>query len=68
MSRHKFVKTLNLDDELEDYDGGGILEDDEGMRVGARDVIASSCPLSPDVTDETMKMIQSKIKVISLTF
>lgn len=23
MSRHKLVKTLNLDDELDDYDGGG---------------------------------------------
>ena len=22
MSRHKLVKTLNLDDELDDYDGG----------------------------------------------
>lgn len=30
MSRHKFVKTLDLDDELDDYDGVAIFEDDEG--------------------------------------
>lgn len=39
MSRHKFVKTLNLSDELEDYDGDANYADDEGECV---DVIASS--------------------------
>ena len=24
MSRHKFVKTMNLDDELDDYDGADL--------------------------------------------
>lgn len=33
MSRHKFVKTLDLDDELDDYDGVAIFEDDEGECV-----------------------------------
>lgn len=33
MSRHKFVKTLDLDDELDDYDG---VEDDEGECVFPR--------------------------------
>ena len=30
MSRHKLVKNLDLDDELDDYDGGGEY-DDEGQ-------------------------------------
>lgn len=47
MSRHKFVKTLNLNDELEDYDGVANFEDDEGECVRARDVIASSRLRSP---------------------
>lgn len=34
MSRHKFVKTLNLNDELEDYDGVANFED-EGEYVPA---------------------------------
>ena len=29
MSRHKFVKALNLDDELDDFDGGAESENDE---------------------------------------
>lgn len=41
MSRHKFVKTLDLDDELDDYDGVSIFEDDEGECVRARDVASS---------------------------
>ena len=28
MSRHKLVKTLDLDDELDDYDGGSNYDDD----------------------------------------
>ena len=28
MSRHKLVKNLDLDDELDDYDGGEDYEDD----------------------------------------
>ena len=28
MSRHRFVKALDLDDELEDFDGGQALEDE----------------------------------------
>lgn len=47
MSRHKFVKTLNLEDELDDYDGDAIFEDNEGECVRARDVIASSRLQSP---------------------
>ena len=27
MSRHKFVKNLNLDEELDDFDGGANYED-----------------------------------------
>lgn len=30
MSRHKLVKTLDLDDELDDYDGGSNYDDDDG--------------------------------------
>ena len=29
MSRHKIVKNLDLDDELDDYDGGGDYAEDE---------------------------------------
>ena len=30
MSRHKLVKNMNLDDELDDFDGGGNYDDEEG--------------------------------------
>lgn len=30
MSRHKFVKNLNLDEELDDFDGGANYEDGDG--------------------------------------
>lgn len=30
MSRHKIVKNLDLDDELDDYDGGGDYDDSYG--------------------------------------
>lgn len=30
MSRHKMVKNMNLDDELDDFDGGEGYEDDGG--------------------------------------
>lgn len=43
MSRHKFFKTLNLDDELDDYDGVAIFEDDD---KGEWCVRASQFPLS----------------------
>ncbi len=35
MSRHKLVKALDLDDELDDFDGGA--ESDYGEEVGAED-------------------------------
>ena len=31
MSRHKLVKTMNLSDELDDFDGGGEYDYDEGL-------------------------------------
>ena len=31
MSRHKLVKTMNLDDELDDFDGGGDYDYEEGL-------------------------------------
>lgn len=68
MSRHKFVKTLNLDDELDDYDGVAIFEDDEGECVRARDVHRKlPSALAQSNTDATMKMLRPKIKVISWT-
>lgn len=30
MSRHKLIKNMNLDDELDDFDGGGNYDDDAG--------------------------------------
>lgn len=35
MSRHKLVKSLDLDDELEDYDGGDDYGDEDGESYGA---------------------------------
>ena len=35
MSRHKLVKALDLDEELDDFDGGA--ESDYGDEVGAED-------------------------------
>ena len=35
MSRHKLVKALDLDEELDDFDGGA--ESDYGEEVGAED-------------------------------
>lgn len=35
MSRHKLVKALDLDDELDDFDGGA--ESDDGEEVTAED-------------------------------
>ncbi|MCJ1478359.1 Hsp70 suppressor, GTPase facilitates ribosomal subunit dissociation [Lambiella insularis] len=29
MSRHKLVKNMNLDDELDDFDGGGTYDEDK---------------------------------------
>lgn len=66
MSRHKFVKTLDLDDELDDYDGVAIFKDDEGECVRAPDVAAPICA-RPVQTDAIMEMSRPKIKVISWT-
>lgn len=34
MSRHKIVKNLDLDDELDDYDGGEDYAEEEGVDGG----------------------------------
>lgn len=65
MSRHKFVKTLNLNDELEDYDGVADYADDEGECVvsatsSQAPVCAAQCQ-----TNATMKMLRQRIKVTS---
>lgn len=66
MSRHKFIKTLNLSDELEDYDGVANFEDDEGEWVCAclRRHRQSLSALAQCKTNATMKMLRQKIKVI----
>lgn len=36
MSRHKLVKTMNLDDELDDYDGEGYNDSEPDEETGAQ--------------------------------
>lgn len=69
MSRHKFVKTLNLNDELEDYDGVANFEDDEGECVRACPRRHRKLPsaLAQYKTNATVKLLRQKIKVISWT-
>lgn len=55
MSRHKFVKTLDLDDELDDYDGVAIFEDDECEFACPRHRKPPPCA-RPVETDAVMKM------------
>lgn len=42
MSRHKLVKALDLDEELDDFDGGA--ESDYGEEIGAEDKGIYSLP------------------------
>lgn len=39
MSRHKLVKNLDLDDELEDYDGGEDYSYEEGEGISTHSAI-----------------------------
>jgi hypothetical protein len=39
MSRHKLVKNLDLDDELEDFDGGNNYGDEDGESYGISSLI-----------------------------
>ncbi|KAH9210290.1 hypothetical protein DL95DRAFT_526392 [Leptodontidium sp. 2 PMI_412] len=69
MSRHKLVKNMDLDDEMDDYDGGEEYADDgageelseedqENMRVGT---IAVRAELPPTATHITDKQIQEAL-------
>jgi len=68
MSRHKLVKNLDLDDEMDDYDGGEEYADDgaeelseedqENMRVGT---IAVRAELPATATHITDKQIQEAL-------
>ena len=40
MSRHKLVKNLDLDDELDDFDGGEDYDDDGAGDEGSYDLTA----------------------------
>ncbi len=39
MSRHKLVKTMNLDDELDDFDGGDDYDDDGAVGFEERMIL-----------------------------
>ena len=47
MSRHKLVKNLDLDEELDDFDGGTI--SDYGEEVSLEDKGNQKVPTVPDV-------------------
>ena len=47
MSRHKLVKNLDLDKELDDFDGG--IESDDGEEVSLEDQGNEYFPTVPDV-------------------
>ncbi|KAG9229204.1 P-loop containing nucleoside triphosphate hydrolase protein [Amylocarpus encephaloides] len=66
MSRHKLVKTLDLDDELDDYDGGGEYdnggqeaglseEDQEYMRRGTIEVRNALPATASHITDKQIQ-------------
>ena len=61
MSRHKLVKQLDLDEELDDYDGGAGYDDD-GYNEG--DIALSSSKSSLASLTLTVKNSAPKIEVI----
>lgn len=57
MSRHKLVKNLNLDEELEDFEGGANYGD------GGENGRQNSKNWPPSSTNQTAQISASKIKV-----
>ena len=52
MARHRFVKALDLDDELDDYDGGYEYEEDSQMQESTAQ---ARVLLGPDFTDKQIQ-------------
>ncbi len=62
MSRHKVIKNLDLDDELDDYDGGGDYVEEEGEGTAIFAFLRHN-----NIADSVKQSLAKKIKVRSLS-
>lgn len=63
MSRHKLVKQIDLNEELDDYDGGAAYDDDA---YNEGDLTPSSSKLSLASLTLTAKNLVPRIKVLNI--